>query len=250
MSVPPNDDRARELDAPSGVIRAALPVREGYDRWAPHYDTDGNPLVALEQRVFDAVLGPVRGLDVLDLGCGTGRHTLRLARAGARVRGFDLSPGMLAVARRAAQGLPVELVEHDLARPLPCAPASCDRVVAGLLVEHLTDLSAFYAEVNRVLRPGGVAVLSTLHPAMALRSVQARFTDPATGEVQHIEGRPQAFGELILPALQSGLALDDLQEHTGDDALAAAFPRAERYRGWPMLALLRFVRPRVETCDP
>ncbi len=239
----PHDDEARALDTPIRGTRPAVPVREGYDRWAPHYDSDGNPLVALEQRVFDAALGPVRGLDVLDLGCGTGRHALRLARAGARVRGFDVSPGMLAVARQATHGLPVELIEHDLARPLPCAPASWDRVVCGLLVEHLTELRAFYLEIARVLRPGGVALISTLHPAMALRNVQARFTDPATGEVLPIEGRPQAFGELILPALQSGLALDDLQEHSGDDALAAAFPRAERYRGWPMLALLRFVRP-------
>jgi SAM-dependent methyltransferase len=238
-----NHDGARELDARGDGAPQALPVREGYDRWAPHYDTDGNPLVALEQRVFDAALGPVHGLDVLDLGCGTGRHSLRLAVAGARVRGFDLSPGMLAVARRAARGLPVDFFEHDLALPLPCAHASCDRVVAGLLVEHLRDLRAFYAEVTRVLRPGGLVVISTLHPAMALRSVQARFTDPATGEVQPIESRPQPFGELILPALQCGLALDDLQEHSGDEALAAAFPRAERYRGWPMLALLRFVRP-------
>jgi SAM-dependent methyltransferase len=239
----PNDDQTSELDVQPRATRQPLPVREGYDRWAPHYDSDGNPLVALEERVFDAALGPVHGLDVLDLGCGTGRHAIRLARAGARVRGLDLSPGMLAVARRAAADLALELAEHDLTRPLPCAPASYDRVVAGLLVEHLTDLRAFYAEVARVLRPGGVALISTLHPAMALRSVQARFTDPATGEVQPIESRPQAFGELILPALGSGLALDDLQEHAGDDTLAALFPRAERYRGWPMLALLRFVRP-------
>lgn len=219
-----------------------LPVRDGYDRWAPHYDGDGNPLLALEERVFDAALGPVEGLGVLDLGCGTGRHAQRLARRGARVVGLDLSPGMLAVAARRTAGLDVTLARHDLHDPLPLAAASVDRVVASLVVEHLADLGAFYGEVARVLRPGGRALLTTLHPALALRGVQARFTEPETGLVWHIAGRPQPLGELVLAALRRGLALEDVQELAADEALAATHPRAARYVGWPMLAMLAFGR--------
>lgn len=221
-----------------------LPVRDGYDRWAPHYDSDGNPLLALEERVFDTALGPVAGLRVLDLGCGTGRHALRLARQGAEVVGLDLSPGMLAVAARRAEGLDLDLdlALHDLHDPLPLAAASVDRVVASLVLEHLRDLDAFYGEVARVLRPGGRALVTTLHPAMALRGVQARFTEPDTGLVWHIAGRLQPLSELVLPALRRGLALADLQEHAADEALAATHPRAARYVGWPMLALLVLAR--------
>ncbi|MGE3175610.1 MAG: class I SAM-dependent methyltransferase [Planctomycetota bacterium] len=225
--------------------RASAPVREGYDRWSAVYDDDGNPMVALEQRWFDALLGAVEHLDVLDLGCGTGRHALRLSAAGARVTGIDLSPGMLARARAEAarRGLPsLTLGEHDLHRPLPFANGSFDRVVSGLVLEHLEDLGAFYREVARVLRPGGHAVVSTIHPAMALRAAQARFTDPATGEVVHVQGRPQSFAELVVPALRAGLQLHDVQEHAPDAELAAAFPRAAKYLGWPMLLLLRFDR--------
>jgi ubiquinone/menaquinone biosynthesis C-methylase UbiE len=219
-----------------------LPVRAGYDRWAKVYDTDGNPLVALEGRVFDAMLGPVRGLRVLDLGCGTGRHALRLARAGARVTGLDLSPGMLQRARAQAADAAVDFREHDLHAPLPFGSASFDRIVSGLVLEHLRDLDAFYGEVARVLRPGGAAVLSTIHPAMALRAVQARFTDPDTGVVTRVQGRPQEWGELLLPALRAGLSLCNLQEHRADAALAQEYPRARKYQGWPMLLLLQFVR--------
>src|SRR3954466_14482061 len=96
-----------------------LPTREGYDRWAEFYDADDNPLVAIESPWVDRLLGDVRGLDVADVGCGTGRHALRLAAAGARGRAVDFSEVMLAKARAKAGGLPVEFQAHDLAQSLP-----------------------------------------------------------------------------------------------------------------------------------
>ena len=50
-------------------------MQHGYDRWAAIYDEDANPLQALEQPRFRDACGEVAGLTVLDLGCGTGRHT-------------------------------------------------------------------------------------------------------------------------------------------------------------------------------
>ncbi len=50
-------------------------VRAGYDRWAQVYDHDANPLQALEGPKVQVALGDVRGLNTLDLGCGTGRHS-------------------------------------------------------------------------------------------------------------------------------------------------------------------------------
>lgn len=79
-----------------------LPTRDAYDLWSEVFDRDGNPLIALEERHIDALIGPVAGLTVADGGCGTGRHAIRLAAAGARVTALDFSPGMLA----AAQGNP------------------------------------------------------------------------------------------------------------------------------------------------
>jgi malonyl-CoA O-methyltransferase len=79
-------------------------VRSGYDRWAAMYDHDGNPLQGLEGPVVREAVGDVRGLDVLDLGCGTGRHALWLAAGGATVTAVDFSAGMLAAARRKPGG--------------------------------------------------------------------------------------------------------------------------------------------------
>src|SRR5262245_53664676 len=91
-----------------------LSTRAGYDRWATVYDHDGNPLQALEEPRVWALLGEVRGLRVLDLGCGTGRHAIPLAAAGAHVTALDFSDGMLAVARDKPGADAVRFIQHDL----------------------------------------------------------------------------------------------------------------------------------------
>jgi malonyl-CoA O-methyltransferase len=69
--------------------KTSLSIRAGYDRWALVYDHDLNPLPALEEPIMREAIGDVRGLTVLDLGCGTGRHALWLAASGAAVTALD-----------------------------------------------------------------------------------------------------------------------------------------------------------------
>src|SRR4051794_59015 len=94
-------------------------VRAGYDRWAAVYDHDANPLQALEGPLVRAAVGDPRGLTALDLGCGTGRHALWLADAGANVAAVDFSDGMLAEARKKPGAERVRWLAHDLHAPLP-----------------------------------------------------------------------------------------------------------------------------------
>jgi malonyl-CoA O-methyltransferase len=219
--------------------RDAPSVRAGYDQWAQVYDHDENPLVALEEPLVREVLGDVAGLSVLDLGCGTGRHALRLAAAGAVVTGIDFSEGMLAEARRKPGAEMVRFLAHDLHEGLPFEAASFDRVVSGLVLEHLLDLGGFFAEARRVLRPGGFAVVSAMHPAMFLRGTQARFTDPETGEKIQPGSVAHSVGEFVMAAVRAGFTLDEIEERAPDEAFAARYPRADKYVGWPMLVVLR-----------
>src|SRR5712671_5899763 len=96
-----------------------LPTKDGYDLWAAIYDEDGNPLIAIEEPWVDRLLGDVRGLAVADIGCGTGRHAIRLASAGAAVHAVDFSAAMLERARAKTQGSNITFHVHDLAQPLP-----------------------------------------------------------------------------------------------------------------------------------
>ena len=214
-------------------------VRRGYDRWASIYDHEANPLIALEEPRVREALGDVAGLSLLDLGCGTGRHALPLASAGARVTAVDFSEGMLEEARRKPGAGAVRFLAHDLHQPLPFADGSFDRVVSGLVLEHLRDLAAFFAEARRMLRPGGRAVVSAMHPAMFLRGVQARFTDPDTGEKVQPGSVAHTLGDFVMAAVRAGFVLEGVGEHAADAAFAARYPRAEKYVGWPMLVVLR-----------
>src|SRR3982750_2140936 len=127
------------------------PARDGYDRWASVYDHDANPLQGLEEPHVRELAGDVRGLAVLDLGCGTGRHSLWLAAAGATVTAVDFSAGVLPEARKKPGADAVRWLAHDLHRRLPFADGTFDLVVSGLVLEHLAELDGFFAETRRVL---------------------------------------------------------------------------------------------------
>ncbi|MBT9254657.1 class I SAM-dependent methyltransferase [Phycicoccus sp. MAQZ13P-2] len=99
------------------------------------------------------------GAHVLDAGCGTGRMARYLVDRGLSVVGVDLSPGMLAMARRDHPDL--ELYEGSLTA-LPLDDDSVDGVVFWYSLIHLADdeLPHALAEAVRVLRPGGHVLLA------------------------------------------------------------------------------------------
>jgi malonyl-CoA O-methyltransferase len=216
------------------------PTKEGYDRWAQIYDGEDNPLVQLEEPEIDALLGDVRGLEIADIGCGTGRHALRLASKGARVVGVDFSEGMMNRAReKAAQtGAAVEFLAHDLKEPLPFSNGRFDRVVCALVLDHIERPAALLTELERITKADGKIVASIMHPAMLLRGVEARFRDPDTGREIRPKSYPNQLSDYVNAIARAGLRIDHFEEHTVTEKLAAQSPRAAKYLGWPMLVVI------------
>jgi SAM-dependent methyltransferase len=100
------------------------------------------------------------GERVLDLGCGAGTDTLVAAQMvgpAGRVIGIDMTPEMLAQAREAAGELGAENVEfvEAEAEHLPFSDASFDVVISNGVIDLIPDKDAVFAELERVLRPGG-----------------------------------------------------------------------------------------------
>jgi len=221
-------------------VESLAKVRDGYDRWAMVYDDDQNPLQALEGPLVQQACGNVQGLRVLDMGCGTGRHTLWLAQAGAEVTGIDFSEAMLAKAHEKAKGYSIDLIVHDLHQRLPFEAGQFDMIVSGLVLEHIADLAHYFSEIARVLGNPGRAVVSAMHPAMFLRDSQAQFTDPNSGDKVRPGSLSHQLSDVVMGAVSASLELVHFAEHSADAQLAEDFPRSEKYVGWPMLVLFEF----------
>ena len=166
-----------------------------------------------------ASLGDVRGLSVLDCGCGHGMAAVVLARRGGRVTAFDLSAGYLTEAHRRARanGVAVDFVCADGER-LPFADGSFERVWGSAVLHHL-DLRRAAAEVWRVLRPGGVAVFCEPWGGNPLLN-WARGHLPYPGKGRTPDERPLRPRDLLL--------------------LRQVFPRLE-IRGFQLLSMVRRV---------
>jgi ubiquinone/menaquinone biosynthesis C-methylase UbiE len=221
-----------------------VPTRLGYDRWAEVYDGEDNPLVLLEERYLSALAGDVNGMHVADIGCGTGRHALRWAAAGARVTAVDFSVAMLKRARAKPGAQGVTFLQHDLAEQLPLPSAAFDRVFCCLVLDHIAALEQLFGELRRLCRPAGCVVISVMHPAMSLRGVQARFIDGTTGRRISPAAHAHQLSDYLMAAIRAGLKLEHVSEHAADAALAERSPRAARYVGWPMLLLMKLLPAR------
>ena len=138
-----------------------------FDVWSAWYDVSLLQWVLyrpVHRAVMRAVhLLPVEPVRVLDVGCGTARHTrdraLRFPRA--EVIGLDVSPGMLAAARRRLGSNAPRLVLADAAA-IPLESGSVDLVTSTIAYHWLRDPAPALAEIRRVLRPGGTFVLATI----------------------------------------------------------------------------------------
>lgn len=168
----------------------------GWDDYAAFYDwenarTFGRRDVAFWQRIAAEASKPV-----LELGCGTGRLLVPMARTGARVIGIDRSAGMLAYARQRSRRLPVAhrpaIVRGDI-RALPFRRGTFGTVVAayGLIQSLLSDrdLDDVLSEVGRVIGRGGLVGLDLVPdlPSWDEYRKQLRF-----------QGRSKNGGEIVL----------------------------------------------------
>jgi ubiquinone/menaquinone biosynthesis C-methylase UbiE len=137
-----------------------------FDEWAEIYDTEPNPLLQLEQRTLPSIMPPTKDLDVLDIGCGTGRWLKQFELLSPKsLTGTDASRAML---ERASASLSPSTVLHlGDSTTVPVADASIDLVLASFVLSYLRDLDAFAEECVRILRPDGHILLSDMHPATA-----------------------------------------------------------------------------------
>ena len=139
-----------------------------YDKMGPSFQrhaADSAYNAHYDRPAVLAALGPVTGRQVLDAACGPGLYVRELLERGAEVTAFDASPVMVGLARQQTAGR-VRIDQAALGESLPYPDNAFDLIVCALAIHYAPDRAAAFAELCRVLRPGGAAVVSTQHPVM------------------------------------------------------------------------------------
>jgi len=139
---------------------------------------------------------PRPGTLILDLGSGTGELTAALARAGATAVGVDASAGMVAAA--GAKSLPRTAFVRGSAFRLPFASSTFDAATSAFVLRNLLDLPAAFAELARVLRPGGRLALVdiTEPPSPTLRRLFDAYFGVAAPALGSLVGHRNAYSYL------------------------------------------------------
>ncbi len=170
-TIPPSGSRTLAVDPERVRIDNDYYEDVGDDWWDPRGPLralhEMNPartghFHALLRRRFPGV--PPERIRIVDLGCGGGLVAENLASRGYSVTGIDLSPGTVDAARRHAAASGVEVTyqvgsAYGTGLPDGCAEA----VVASDVLEHFHDLPTALAEIDRLLRPGGILLFDTVN---------------------------------------------------------------------------------------
>lgn len=211
----------RQIDLGVGCadsrLRRRLPPLKAHALWAETYDSDPNPLLDLEERELIPLLPNLEGAFVLDVACGTGRWLNRLLGWGVRKGvGIDLSPEMLAQARRKEQ-LRDRLVCADCAA-MPIAAGVADLALCSFAISYVARLERFASELSRVVKMGGRMILTDFHPSCHRRGWRRTFRH--AGGVVEILDFQYSIEEICAAFQANGFALERI--------LSPSFGEAER----------------------
>ncbi|KAF2438582.1 S-adenosyl-L-methionine-dependent methyltransferase [Karstenula rhodostoma CBS 690.94] len=219
-----------------------LPTQDAYDSWAAVYDTDGNMLQAIDDVELSTFLPEFLAsvessvaeetIQLLDLGCGTGRNTSKLLSYPyvsnperlIEVTALDFSAGMLDVAREKLAPLRKDNVKlrisqadcfptlgNEKASPVPAVGglSAVDGVVSTLVLEHV-PLGDYFATVASLVRKGGFALVTNMHSEMGKMS-QAGFVN-----AEGVKVRGTSFAhtpsETVEAATKAGFEVVSLKE--------------------------------------
>ena len=235
------------------------------DAWVEHADTSSYQKLFLRPRML-ALAGPVKGLRVLDLGCGEGAYARELTRRGARVTGIDGSQRLIDAARQRSRdaGLDADYRCLNANELEGVADASFDLTIASMLMMNVEDYPGTMREAHRVLAPGGALCISMVHPCFS-----APVSDWVTGKGQRAQYfkvdryfERIAWEEKIAPsfrtptirrhrpledymrgALEAGFTLREFYEPKATDADVRAVPKFEPMTRVPYFLFMRWQKP-------
>src|SRR6202035_4214142 len=150
------------------------------DDWTRHADENDYRNALLMPLALE-ILGDVRGLRILDLGCGEGGYSRELVKRGASVVGVDGSPRLIEIATQRAPDIRYICANSNNLDGIDAD--SFDGVLAAMMLMDVEDYEGSIREIQRVLKPGGRLVMSVTHPCFSEPLSEWRTNE--AGELEH-----------------------------------------------------------------
>ena len=189
-------------------------VQQAYNAWSETYDSVENKTRDLEARALrESVSGA--NLEILEIGCGTGKNTEFLQTLANRLVGADFSDEMLAIAKTKIKSETVEFRQLDLRESWGFPDETFDLVTCSLALEHIENIDFVFSEARRVLRTGGRFYFGELHPFKQYQGSKARFETGAG--VFELECFVHHVSEFFAAAKKNDFAVAELREWFDDD---------------------------------
>jgi len=200
-----------------------------YNAWAFQYDEDINPTRDLDKKVTIESLSNINFLEVLELGCGTGKNSEWLVTRAHRLVGLDFSKNMLERAKNKIKSDKATFIRTDLNENWPVKDNSFDLAVINLTLEHIEDLNHIFNSLFNKLSEGGKCFVSELHPKRQLAGSKAKFFN--MGEEFVLDAFLHDEEDYVQSAERSGLTLRVKKDHFDNE------------RGVPRLISFLFEKP-------
>ena len=190
-------------------------TREAYNIWATQYDTNKNKTRDLEAKALRHELAQISFNRCLEIGCGTGKNTDWLIQKAGQVTAVDLSEEMLARAKEKVNSGKVTFMQADITKDWQFGEEQYDLVSFSLVLEHIANLDFIFAQVAKVLKPGGHVYIGELHPFKQYAGTKARF-DTEAGRTE-LECFTHHISEFVQAAREHQLTLLNLNEYFDDE---------------------------------
>jgi malonyl-CoA O-methyltransferase len=222
---------------------------EAYRLWAPSYDDRGkNAVLYLEEEVMVPLLSNcmLPGKNVIDFGCGTGRHVLHCQELGSTdIVGIDASIEMLSVAKEKVDPSRVRLLQASL-EELPFTHSSFDIGIAALVLSHVKNIVGVIEGMSNLLRPGGMLLISDLHWTFNVRGWRRTFRSNATPSKRFaVQNHVHSLSDYKNAFTRAGLQVGNMMEPLIDVRIEPFFKDAgmektyDRHRGQPLLVVFQ-----------
>ena len=209
--------------------------QKNYNIWSEFYDQYPNSTVTIDELKFPSMYSEIKNQNVLEIGCGTGRHTIRLIQQENNVTGVDLSEGMLGKAKAKVNGPRITFVHADVLKDeIPNGPF--DVAIMSLVLEHIDDLDLFFNKVRSLLKSESKFYFSEIHPSRSQKGALAHFKTES-GEKINLASQSHADEAIIKSALRNDFKVIEKRNILGTKELVNLNEKWSKYLGMPMIQI-------------